>query len=374
MKQLTSRQICMMFCICVISLKFLVFPALLSRYAGHDAYISVFFGLMLDLIIIIAIALVIKKYPDISFKDILKNNLGKVTFYIIYALLFFYCVIKGLLAIKEIHHYFLEFLFDEFNWLWFSLPMLAFIFYSIFKGIRALGRTVELLFVFIALGVLITVIIPITDVHLSYVLPFFEDYGGVFNAIFKTAFGFADWIIFLVFMGDIKRDKSTSKRMILYTIGVYLFVILFFVIYVCLFRTTAVAKPYAFSDIPIYTELPSNSARIDWLSTIIWTITLILQASIMLNCSSRLLRDMIPKINITWRAIIIVGLVLAGMMGYYLNLAKLIDTITTNAFCIVAIIIQIVVPVSLVACAIIQRFKQDGREYDSNTQKISKKQ
>ncbi len=356
MKQLTSRQICMMFCLSVISLKFLVYPAVVTRYASYNSYISVIFGVLIDLIIVIGIALIMKKFPDLTLKQLLIENVGHVVFYIVYALLFVYCSFKVLLAVKEVHHYFLEFLYDDFSWLWFSIPLLTLMWYTTYKGARSVGRTVELLFIFVIIGIFATLLVPIKDVQLSYLLPAFSSPKGIFEGLFRMIFSFGDWIILLLFMGDVKGEKIV-KNIVIFAVVAYLFVIAFYIIYVCLFRQTGVAKPYAFSDLPLYTDLPSNSGRIDWISTIIWTFTLILQACMMCMCAGKVVSDMIPKCPAIITSTVVVAVVLGGMLAFYLNLSRLVAVLISPAFCICAMVVQCGIPLIVLGCVIAQCVK-----------------
>ena len=360
MKSLTGRQVVMMFCLSVISLKFLFFPAIVARYALNDTYISVFFGLMIDLAIIVLICVVIKKNPNLSFKQLLIENLGKVVFYLVYSVMLVYVLFKALLAIKEVHHYFLEFLYDDFSWLWFMLPIMLLLGYISAKSLRSMGRTVELLFVFIAIGVLITVVIPIKDIHLEYLSPFFSNTKGIFEGLFHTVFVYADWIIIVLVMGDFNVNKNTSRNILIFTIGTYIFVTLFLIIYVALFRNIGVFKPYAFSALPLYTDLPGNSGRLDWLSSIIWTFTLILQSGIMVAMASHILRQMFPKIKPVACSVVCVGFLISGMMVFYLNLSRLIKLIISTPFNIVVICVQALIPLLIILCLIIRSIKHKG--------------
>ena len=63
-KLLTSRQLSMILFISVISLKFLVFPAITTKYSGRSAYVSIFLYLVVELIIIVFVLLFIKKYSN----------------------------------------------------------------------------------------------------------------------------------------------------------------------------------------------------------------------------------------------------------------------------------------------------------------------
>ncbi|MBR4745537.1 MAG: GerAB/ArcD/ProY family transporter [Clostridia bacterium] len=358
MKTITNKQLCRMMCISIIALKFLYFPAIVSSYAKNDAYISVLIGLLFDFVFAVIVVCACAFFPGKSFKDILIKYFGKIVFYAIYGIIFVYFMLKTLLAVKEVHHYFLEFLFENFSWIWFAIPIVLLVAYVGAKGLRSVARTTEILFMLIVIGVILTVIIPIKDVNLEYLLPFMSHPRGIVEGIFRTTFVYGDWIILLMCMGDIKEDKSSHKKLLVIVAATYIFVVFFMIMYVGLFKNIGIYKPYAFSDMPLYTDLPNNSARIDWFSSIIWTFALLLQICITTSISSSILKEMFKGIKPVACGGICAIILLAGMIGFYMNLSKLIDVTTSTTFCIATIVLHILLPTILLVIMLCEQIKK----------------
>ena len=373
MKTITNKQLCRMICISVIALKFLYFPAVVSSYAKNDAYISVLLGLIFDFIFTAIIVCACSFFPGKSFKDILLKYFGKITFYAIYGIIFVYFMLKTLLAVKEVHHYFLEFLFENFTWIWFAIPIVLLVAYVGVKGLRSVARTTEILFMLIAIGVVVTVIIPMKNINLEYLLPFMSHPKGVIEGIFRTTFVYGDWMILLMCMGDIKEDKSSHKILLIIVAATYVFVVFFMIVYVGLFKNIGIYKPYAFSDMPLYTDLPNNSARIDWFSSIIWTFALLLQICITTSISSSILKEMFEGIKPITCGGICAVIILCGMIGFYMNLSKLINVTTSIPFCIAISVLHVLLPTILLVTMLCEQIKRyRGKlKHDDKAKKVA---
>ena len=373
MKTLTSRQLGMMLCISIISLKFVYFPAIVSSYARNDAYLSVFIGLVIDFALLAIIICVGKYFPDKTLKDIMSNYYGKIVYYLVAGILFFYCIFKSLLAVKEVHHYFLEFLYEDFTWLWFATPIIMLVAYVCAKGLRSVGRTVEILFVIIALGVVITVLVPIKDVNITYLEPFLSHPKGVIDGIFHTVFAYADFIIVALTLGDVTQNDGYDKKILKYALFTYIFVAIFMVIFVGLFKNIGIYKPYAFSDMPMYTDLPNNSARLDWFSSIIWTFALLLQICIMMALSATILRNMFPKIKPVATGGLCACLLAGGMLGFYMNLSQMIQVTISTPFCVAILVLHVAIPMLLLGAMLIDkiRVKRSVVQNDGNIKKVT---
>ena len=100
-KLLTSRQVSIILFISVVSLKLLVFPALVTREAGRDAYVSIFLYLIIEFIFVLLVLLFMRRYPHISFREAISTTLGDITSKIVYFVLFVYFLFKTLFLIKE---------------------------------------------------------------------------------------------------------------------------------------------------------------------------------------------------------------------------------------------------------------------------------
>ena len=85
--KVTIRQASMLVFLAVISMKFLLMPATMSKYAGKDIYFAVFLGLAVDFVTLIIYLQTAKKYPNKTFYEIMSSHFGTIFTKIIYFLL-----------------------------------------------------------------------------------------------------------------------------------------------------------------------------------------------------------------------------------------------------------------------------------------------
>lgn len=358
-KMLTSRQTAMLLFMSIISLKFLVFPALISKYSQKDSYIVVFLFLMIEIMVMFFILMFIKKYPNLTFKEVLTNTFGEVFSKIIYIVLFIYFLFKTLLLTKETHNYFLEAIFDELSWWFFILPLTIFITYVMTKNIKILARTIEILFWFLVVSVGISFVAPLYNIDLLNIFPVFENgVYPIFNAMFYSVFSFGDYLLLILFMGKIKFEKSTVKKIMSYMIFCLIFITIFYIVFVALFNNSGINHILAISDISVRSGYPYSQEKLDWLAILIWTIALLFQigfyALVTKNCFDEIIKiknKMIP-------ALIISSVLFVFSMILYLNLELTLKIATSIPFIISALVIQIAIPLILLICFIVLKYKK----------------
>ena len=205
--------------ISVISLKFLVFPALTTKFAGRSAYISIFFYLLIEFAVIMFVLWFVYKYKDHTFKQVLTMSFGDVFAKIVFAILFIYFLFKTLFLIKETHNYFLEVIFDELPWIYFTLPLTAYMCYVMSKSINIMARTIEIMFWVLIVCVGLTVLAPSYRIDLFNILPLFENgFTPLFNGMLYSSFSFGDFLILLLLMGKIDFSNKGVKRICIHSL------------------------------------------------------------------------------------------------------------------------------------------------------------
>ena len=307
MTMITNRQLGIILFISTIALKFSVKPSIMCRYSGVDIYLAIIIDMIMELAMFGLVLYFVLKHPDEDFYHYLKNSFGVVVAKIIFVLLFAYFLIKTLLTVQEIYIYFLETLFDNFNTIYFVVPLFLLLGYMLNKDLFVYARSVEILFWFIIIGLIIVMVVPINNMELINYFPILEN--GFFNlmtGIEKTSFGGGDYLILLVFMKYVDKDDKKTPLIVNVILAMWV-VVSFYFVFVGVFGKTGVNQLLAISDISLHNAYPSSIGRMDWLTIIIWTVTLILQMGFTGFICMYLLRNIIPTSK-TKASLIIEGL------------------------------------------------------------------
>lgn len=332
-KTISTNQTSLILVIFTVALKFSVLPALTCDYAGNNGYIVVLLGLIIDFLSTLIIVIIIRKIPEISFFDLLKNTLSKAVAIIVYSLLFIYFLIKLLIAMLELHDYYIVTLFENLNPIFFVATLMLLLLYMFNTGFRTIGRMIEILFWPLTIGIVFTLLYPIGEVEIVNLLPLFPDGAyPIFNGLFKTSFAYGDFMILFVMMGSIKYSKKGNKKILLYFATMLNFIFNFYIIFVGTFGDTAVNQSLALSELPLHNPYPTTIGRLEWLTIIMWTAILIFQVTLLgLSCSICLkeifeLRD--KKIT----SAVTVGLLSAMYIPTYLQLQNILTIVTSIPF------------------------------------------
>lgn len=336
-KIMTARQLSMILFMSIIALKFLIFPALTTKYAGRDAYIVVFIMLILEFLVILATILILKANPDLTFKEILTNAFGVVVTKIVFAILFVYFFCKTLFLIKETHNYFLEVIFDELPWLYFTVPLTVFLCYTMTKSIKTLARSIEIMFWCIIIALIIMTFTPLFKTDILNIFPMFE-YGftPTFNGIVYSVFSFGDYLVMFIFMGKVTLSKGSVKTIIWYMLFCIAFVTMFYIVFVSLFGNSGINHTLAVSDISVRGTYPYTQEKLDWITILIWTIVLIFQIGVYSIITKECLLEVYkPK----YEMIMIYAIAISWFflsLALYLNL-ELVVKIATSTPLVIAI-------------------------------------
>ncbi len=354
MKALTTKQAGILLCLSIISLKLLIFPALMSSFSGNDTYISVTFALLIDLVFMVIILMVMRAHPDLSFFEILEKGMGKVVAKIISFVLFLYFFIKVVLTIKETHNYLYELLFESFSWYYYIFPTLVLIFYMVKKGLRPLGRSAEFLFGVMVIGAIVSIFLPVKTIQLDNLLPILSDgLKPVFNCVFNTNFVFGDYFVLALFMGKVKYNKKSTGKILCYILLTDLAIIIFYMLFIAVFGNIAVTESLAVNNIPIFANKPSINGRLEWIASIVWSVILLFQAAIVLYCCKECFNYAFSFINSDINLLIIATGLFSALAYLYLSLAFALKIIFSKPVIISSLVIQIGIPLLLVISSVI---------------------
>ena len=273
-----------------------------------------------------------------------------------------YFLLKSLIALLELHDYYIASLFEELNPLFFTITFLLLLLWLFGKSFRNLGRSLQIFFWPMAIGLLFTLIYPIADIQLTNLLPLFQNGTyQIFNSIFHTAFAFDDYIILLMLMGHIDFNKKTRKTLILYLFSILNFVFNFYVIFVGSFGNTAVNQTLALNELPLHNPYSSALGRLEWLTIIIWTVILLLQSAVLGKCACRCFDNIFGTHGKKITPFVITGIIGVGIFLTYLKLYDTVKFVTSTPFSIILLSFHAALLIILTLSAIIECKKNKGK-------------
>lgn len=332
-KEITTHQMGVVLSLSIISLKVLIFPAVVGKISYNNCYISVFISLAIDFLFMMLIVYAMKKNPDKTFFEIMEDCFGKVVAKIVGFVLLLFFLGKGIMAIKELQNYFVQLLFQDIQWGLFVFPLIALLLYIMNKSFRTFARSVEFFYYAVIAGAILTVLLPLKDFKIFNLLPFMADgVKPVVSGSFLTSFQFGDFLVLLMCMGRFNYSKKTTKTVIKFTLFTDLFIMLFFIVFVALFGDTVLNQISAVSDVPLYSNLAYNNGRLEWISIIIWTIVLIFQAGLMLKCACMSTKYVFNIKNNLVVSFVVATIIFAVLLLLYLNFADAIKVVISVPF------------------------------------------
>lgn len=276
-KLVTVRQLIYILIVSMVTLKVLLLPSLLAKDIGRDSYLFILTFLLFDFLILILFIFIFNKYPDLSFYQIIQKIFGTVIAKIIMFCFFVFFFIKCWGVFQTNYNYLNENLYTNLNWLTFSLPILFGVMYMSKFGVNAASRLMEVCFPIIVLGFILALTVGLYRADFSNLLPFCEN-GYFFHLpkMLRYSFWFGDYVVFIVFFGNIKQEKKQNVK-ILVSVLVSIFVVAFFMAIVyAVFDYNATSHSNAISDILQIIPASSDIGNFDWVLILIWDISLFL--------------------------------------------------------------------------------------------------
>ena len=367
-KTVSSNQAGLINAVFTVSLKLSALPALLFGLCGNDAYIACLISLVLDFLGTLIILKVMKDNPDMTFFDFLSSTLGRWVAIIIYILLFVFFFAKCIIALLELHDYYLATLFEDLNPIFFLLTISTLLLFLMSKNFRAIGRTIEFCFWPLVIGVIFSLIYPIGDMQLFNLLPVLEE--GIYpisQAILRSAIAFGDCTMLIMLMGHVDIKNKSKKRIIIYFLLVASFVFNFLIVFIGCFGNISRTQTLALAELPLHNSTPATVGRLEWLTIIIWTTMLLLDAGILALCCKKCLNSIFnvfdnkPLLTVTW-LIIIVTLILT-----FLKLGTVLNTTTSIPFSASVLALEILLPMLALVCNLIKKAKAKHSPPITNT-------
>ena len=228
---ITSRQFIILAFIGGMAIKGLMLPSLLMRISGKDGLFVLAFYFAIEILNLALISVLVVKYPEKNFFNMLEECFGKVGSRILCVLILIAATIKYTLNLSEVKAFFTLEMFSAFNWTVMIIPLVALTAVISVKSLRVLGRTAEIFFPFILAGILFLSLILFREVPLENVLPLGE--GGIkpiADGIAEFPIWFGDVIVTGVALGNVKKEKGTVLKCVLMRVFAAVMIISFSVV------------------------------------------------------------------------------------------------------------------------------------------------
>lgn len=361
MKALTSRQAIILVLVTIIATKFFILPINLAEGMKQNLLFIMPIFLSFEILLIIGLFKLSIKYEKLSFYEILEKSFGTIYAKIFFILLFALFLGKNIININETYGFFLNTLYEELSPLLYIIPFAILFFYSFIKGLNAIGRTVEILWKLILFGILSALIIGISNMDITNLLPLFnEPITDSLTSLQENIFWFGDYFIFLILFGDIRYEKKFIKNLSFALIICFILVLIFFIVYYCLFPYSSGLHHFAVSEVTQFAPTVSNFGRLDWITSFIWVMGSIIQSVIYYYCSTKCLKYIFnSKSHITFN-IISLSILLLGVYLLHLNL----ETTITLAQGPIRFTIPLLIILTVVCAPIQQKILERKNVYE----------
>ena len=168
-------------------------------------------------------------------------------------------------------------------------------------------------------------------------------------------------------------QKNTVKKILFYMFSMLSFIFNFYIIFVGTFGDTAINKTLALGELPLHNPYPSTIGKLEWLTIIIWTAILTIEAGILGKSATLCVGHIINKSKTLIPAIISTTIIFLLFTFSYLRLETAIRIATDETVVIIALSFQLSLIGLFALCYFIskKRARIGGKHYDEKSKKIT---
>ncbi len=281
--QITTREYILFAMFAVLTSKIMTMPHVIYNYATHDAIFSVLLNMLIELLLVVLITLLIAKNPDKTFFEFLSSKITKFGATIVIIIISLYLLLKATFILQETYTFFLHTIYEQFNIFYFFAPVFLLIGYMAIKGVRTIGKSLEIFGFFVVLGLGIAFINTVGLATFDANLPYFrEGVSDVFAGTFYSSFYIGNSLVLLFLMGKVKINSKITQKTLLCCSLVALFVLMMDFLFYDILGYTVIYSTFALSDLSQFNPFVSDLGHLSWLSIIVGTVNLFSLVAIML--------------------------------------------------------------------------------------------
>lgn len=334
-KQLSTRQACLIILVALLSTKLLSLNSIISFEMRNNAWFVFFISLAIDFLFALVFIYLINKI-DMPIFDFIKKKFGSVTSIILAVLIGIMFLFKTTQIMVDIYLFFVQLIYVEINRVVFIVCFILILLYYGSRYLQSIGRSIELLLYLILFSLVLSAIISLKQIQLENLLPFFNlNFIRTFKCTVLHNVWFGDfWFLFFM-IGNIKKEKNTSKKLMLSYIISSTIILFFVIIFTCVFGATASLHRVCVIDITEVTPRLINQARFNWLVDFTFPITLILGLGLHANCVSICIKHIINnklKSKSTISTFITTALILGMCIIFRFTFTAFYQFVKTNFF------------------------------------------
>ena len=273
---LTTRQAGLIVFVAMLCNKMLSLNSLIAYGALNDSWIVFLISFVIDFLFVLIFLYFMKKI-DKPILVYIKERFGKVTSVtvaILFAILFLFRTTQ--IAV-DIYLFFVQLIYVEINRVVFVICFLTIIFYFGTRKLRSLGRTAELVIFLIVISLGLSFVMSMKAIDFEKLLPIFShNFLSLGREIVLHNLWFGDFLLFFYFVGNVKMEKNTPKRLIWSYVLSCAIILLFVVIFTSAFGNTASMHRVAVIDVTEFSPRLLAQGRYNWLVYFMFPIVLVL--------------------------------------------------------------------------------------------------
>lgn len=271
--KINYRQMSICVFMSFISVKLLAMPGWMYIESGINSWFVALVMMLIDLLYGLLIVELMKKCECRNIYEFMREIVGVVLAKIF--LIFF--GLKMLLVIgnlgKGMELFVTDNLYEEFQWILFGIPLLIVTTFMMYKGIRNIGRVMEVFWLAIVAGCIFIALKSCADVEILSFLPLFRDGAmPLLRSAFIHAGYFGSSTFLLLLYGDVDLKKGKTHNVAWYMLGAVVFVVGVMVVYYGLFDKTSPMYQFCLSDISQFESTRSTVGELNWLIVALWIV------------------------------------------------------------------------------------------------------
>lgn len=354
---ITARQAGILCVMTILANKVSLLPALLYEGAKADGFfiMLMFFGIELG---ILGIFFALKsKYPNERLYSILQKHLGSVITKFIYILLMFFFLFKVTLTYSVGYVYLKEQVYqDEFAMIA-IVCILPVVNHAVIKGLRTFSRTIEFCYVFIIIGVLVSIGIGLANFQ-DIPLFFTSTPQGFFGSSFRHVFAFGDFIFLFLIIDKVDFEKKERVKILNYILFGFALVLAIFFIFYSVYKGTGFMHNNALDDILAFCIKFCAMGQLNVIAMLTVMALNFFQLEIFTYCFSEAFCSVFPKLNRTYSVIVFDVLFFLIYFVFVERFTRMIY-FTHDYLPYLAMVINYLLPLILLFCALPRRRKDE---------------
>ena len=351
MQKITTNQYILLAVFCILTSKIMTMPAVVYSYAGKDAIFSVLINVMIDIILVVLITKLVKKHQNTTFFELLTKKLGKIIATIITSAITLFVLYKGTFLFQETLSFFSLALYENYSFWLLLVPSLLTILYISYKGLSAIGRSIDIYWIFVFLEVIIVLVIGIMRVEFQSNFPYFEN--GVLpllNGSAHSSIYAGNSLLLLFFVGKVDLKPKLVHYTTLFSLGVGCIVLLNNLIFFNLFTTFVPYCTFALSHLSQFNPFVTELGHAGWLSIVESTINLIFMSSVCCYCCRQYLQSTL-KVTKKIISTSLTGAFILGILFIFnFNLYNFVSFNKNIAFYYNLVLIPLIIIICIVLC------------------------